>query len=74
LASHAQGLELTIDRESSRRGIAFLRRNACAQEWREIAARLIDYAATNELRACASLGRLEHFARAVDVGDERIDL
>ena len=51
-----------------------MRRNAFAQERREIAARLIDYAATNEIRACASLGRLEHFACAVEVGEERIDL
>jgi hypothetical protein len=28
----------------------------------------------NEVRAGASLGRLEHFARAVEVGEERIDL
>jgi hypothetical protein len=51
-----------------------LRRKAFAQERREIAVRLIDYAATNEIRACASLGRLEHVARAVEVGKERIDL
>jgi hypothetical protein len=51
-----------------------LRKTAFAQERREIAARLIDYAATNEIGACASLGRLEHFARAVEVGEERIDL
>jgi hypothetical protein len=36
--------------------------------------RLIDYAATNEIGARASLGRLEHFPRAVEVGEERIDL
>ena len=35
--------------------------------------RLIDYAASNEIRACASLGRLEDFACAVEVGEERID-
>jgi hypothetical protein len=37
-------------------------------------ARLIDYAATNEIRARASLRRLGHFPRAVEVGEERIDL
>jgi hypothetical protein len=36
--------------------------------------RLVDYPATNEIRASTSLGRLEHFAPAVEVGDERIDL
>jgi hypothetical protein len=36
--------------------------------------RLIDDAATNEICACASLGRLEHFPRAVEVAEERIDL
>jgi hypothetical protein len=51
-----------------------VRRKAFAQEWPEIAVRLIDYPATNQIRASASLGRLEHFARAVEVGEERIDL
>jgi hypothetical protein len=36
--------------------------------------RLIDYAATNEIRARASLGRREHLSRTVEVGEERIDL
>jgi hypothetical protein len=36
--------------------------------------RLIDYTATNEIRARASLGRLEHFPRPVEVGEECIDL
>jgi hypothetical protein len=51
-----------------------LRRNAFAQECPEIAVRLIDYPVTNEIRASTSVGRLEHFARAVEVGEERIDL
>jgi hypothetical protein len=58
----------------SRCVIAILRRRAVAQERREIAVRLVDDAATNEIRACASLGRLEHLARTVEVGEERIDL
>jgi len=33
--------------------------------------RLIHYAATNEIRACASLSRLEQFVRAVEVGEKR---
>jgi hypothetical protein len=35
---------------------------------------LIDYAATNEIRARASLGRREHLSRTVEVGEECIDL
>jgi len=58
----------------SPRATGIVRRKAFAQEWREIAARLIEYAATNEIRACASLGRLEHLTSAVEVRDERIDL
>ena len=58
----------------SRCGIGILRRKAFAQECPEIAVRLIDYPVTNEIRASTSVGRLEHFARAVEVGEERIDL
>jgi len=36
--------------------------------------RLIDYPATNEIRASTSLSRREHFAPAVEVDEERIDL
>jgi len=36
--------------------------------------RLIDYPATNEIRASTSLSRREHLAPAVEVGEERIDL
>ena len=35
--------------------------------------RLIDDAATNEIRACTSLGHPEHLARTVEVGEDRID-
>jgi hypothetical protein len=35
---------------------------------------IVNGRATQEIRACASLGRLEHFPRAVEVREERIDL